>query len=179
MRIAIYILSLKGGIGKTSLAIKMAHSLGRKNRVLLIDNDGMSNLSLRLGYHIESLVDGRYPLDSLVKIRRNTFLLRLRRNPFTQLNDINREKILKDLIGRKYWKYIIVDNWTGITEKDRIIRNIYENVDVNVGLFLTDQLSLDKTLEYLNNWSQLNAKYALLINNDIDSNYQKDIYLKS
>ncbi len=179
MHVGVYILSLKGGIGKTSLAIKLANSLGRRNRILLVDNDGMSNLSLRLGYDIESLVDGSYPLDSLVKIRRNVFLLRLRKYPFSQLNDIHREKILRDLISRKYWKYIIVDTWAGITEKDTIIKNIYENMDMNIGLFLTDQLSFDKTIEYLNNWSILNAKYVLLINGIDDTNYQRNMYLES
>nr|WP_252973114.1 AAA family ATPase [Saccharolobus solfataricus] len=59
MSISIFILSLKGGIGKSRLSYELSKYISKKKfkKVLLIDNDSLSTLSNLLGHYGDGLLD--------------------------------------------------------------------------------------------------------------------------
>jgi len=77
MAISIFLLSLKGGIGKSKFAYKLSKLLSRNFlSVLLIDNDSLHTLSTILGHYGNGLLDGCEISSSLKKID-DFYLLKL------------------------------------------------------------------------------------------------------
>ncbi|WP_422398116.1 ParA family protein [Sulfolobus tengchongensis] len=140
-----------------------------------MDNDSLSTLSRILGHYGDGVLDG-LDFKSSLKNMEGIFLLKLRDkiNLFERFYSIYRYRIeaLKYLISRtKKWDYIIVDNYVGILEDDPIIRSIYEISQLRIGVFLTDKLSLDSSIEYSNNWNQLDSKFIILVNENREFDY--------
>ncbi|QXJ34760.1 hypothetical protein J5U22_01307 [Saccharolobus shibatae] len=63
----------------------------------------------------------------------------------------------------------IGDNYVGIQEENPIIKAIYEFSQLKIGIFLSDDLSLDSTTEYSNSWNHIDSKYVILVNKVFDS----------
>lgn len=114
----------KGGVGKSTLAVHIAHGLSLKGfRVLLIDLDGQNDASLFLGFTSEDYKSDLYEIlvkdiksdDAIVKARDNLFLL-----PSRGIDNINsylyKEQNIKGFLAEKLeyidkfnFDYIIID----------------------------------------------------------------------
>ncbi|QGA68711.1 ParA family protein [Sulfolobus sp. E11-6] len=166
MSISIFILGLKGGIGKSRLSYELSKYISGKKfkKVLLIDNDSLSTLSNVLGHYGDGLLDG-FDLRSSLKEIDGIFMLKLRNKVYLLDKSYDNERLeqLKSILSRN-WDYIIVDNYVGILEENPIIRSIYEFSHTKIGIFISDDLSLDSTIRYSISWNQLDSKHVILIN---------------
>lgn len=167
----IFILGIKGGIGKTTFSLYFAKklaSMGKK--VLYIDYDYLSFGSLILGHKGIGLVrevEKGLPLysNSLAHIS-GFYILKLFTDPL-DLNKIN-------LVGNKIYiaiekitdldiEYIILDASVGLMQDDIIVASLEKIELVEKGLFLSDIASLNSAIKYSKLWGNLRYK-ALAIN---------------
>ncbi|ACP44581.1 conserved hypothetical protein [Sulfolobus islandicus Y.G.57.14] len=173
MSISIFVLSLKGGIGKSRLSYELSRYISKRKfkKVLLIDNDSLSTLSNLLGHYGDGLLDG-FDLRSSLKEIDDIFILKLRNKVYFLDNFYDNERLrqLKFVLSRN-WDYIIIDNYVGISETNPIIKIIYEFSQLKIGIFLSDDFSLNSTTEYSNSWNYLDSKYVLLTNKPFDVHY--------
>lgn len=120
------VLNNKGGVGKSTVSVQIAHGLAKLDfKVLLIDLDGQNDSSLFLGFTEDSynktiydLIDKRYPAkieECLIPARENLDLL-----PSSHIEEINAEfhresrvdLILKEklaLLEDMEYDYVIID----------------------------------------------------------------------
>nr|WP_252973115.1 hypothetical protein [Saccharolobus solfataricus] len=112
-----------------------------------------------------------FDLGSSLKEIDGIFILKLRNKIWflEKFYDEERLEQLKFVLSRN-WDYIIVDNYVGINEQNPIVRTVYDFSPIKIGIFLTDELSLDSTVEYSNCWNHLDSKHVLLINKSFDVN---------
>lgn len=114
----------KGGVGKTTTAIHLAHALGRDNDVLLVDLDGQASASLALGCDRSNLepslasilYDGREPEDVILSAPGGNLDLltgseRLQNADIRLSGELGREKILDEILDdlRPHYDVIILD----------------------------------------------------------------------
>lgn len=177
MTISIFLLSLKGGIGKSKFAYKLSKLLSRNFlSVLLIDNDSLHTLSTILGHYGNGLLDGCEISSSLKKID-DFYLLKLRDNPISVLYDERYDR-LRSVLSKK-WDFIVIDNYIGINESNAFVKNVYEVSERKIGIFLTDYLTLDNTFNYMRIWYNLDHKFVVLINENNNYNYSYDQLLST
>lgn len=119
------VLNNKGGVGKSTIAVHIAHGLAlRGKKVLLVDLDGQNDASLFLGFTSEDfkkslndllLQDGTKPYECILEARKNLDLLptnsivtiNARLHQLPDVNDYLGSR-LKDLESMGY-EYIILD----------------------------------------------------------------------
>jgi len=168
----IYILGVKGGIGKTTFSIYFAKhlsSLGKK--VLYIDCDYLSFGSLILGHKNIGLVreiENRLPpLSRSLEYISSFYVLKL----FTDPLDSSKIYRLEEKIYNAFEKikddldieYIILDSTVGLMPDDIIIKSLEKLSILEKGVYLTDIGSLNATIRYAKMWSNLQYK-ALVVN---------------
>ncbi len=120
----ISITSGKGGVGKTSISLKIAKLLSKKFKTLLIDCDiNLSNTSIRLGIPIENnfhcFINGEKTLDECLYKDGNFHLLpSCNGNMEIFKSNLKSDKIILNIINqyRNKYEYIILDCSADITQ---------------------------------------------------------------
>ena len=113
------IASQKGGVGKTTTAVSLAHGLSRRGkRVLIVDTDTQNHVVECLGIDTEAslydvVIDEMNVNDAIVEARPNLFVLaggqnvaKLRR--FIQLAEVEAEYVLTDALSSAAEQFDIV-----------------------------------------------------------------------
>ncbi|WP_338603686.1 ParA family protein [Sulfolobus tengchongensis] len=168
----IYVLGVKGGIGKTTYSLYFAKRLSfMGNKVLYLDHDYLSFGSLVLGHHDIGLVEeieNRLPALSRSLINSDNFyMLKLLSDPI----DFNKIYSLGDEIMEAMEKlsdlgiqYIILDSSVGLMPDDIIVKSLEKLSLVRKSVYLSDIPSLNSTIKYSQLWRDAVNYKALAIN---------------
>ncbi|MCY0859823.1 MAG: ParA family protein [Sulfolobaceae archaeon] len=155
---------LKGGIGKTTIAIYL--SFGLKKKVLYVDYDYTSFGSLLLGHNdiglVDELTSNIKPFSRSLKEFQNITVLKVFGDPFNIKIPENANSVLSELIKGLSQEFIIIDSNVNLTPNDEIFKRLDEVSDESFGLFITDPLTLNATTKFAMNW-KLSWK-ALVLN---------------
>ncbi|ACR40768.1 ParA family protein [Saccharolobus islandicus] len=171
---AIYVLGVKGGIGKTTFSLYFAKRLSLMGKkVMYIDHDYFSFGCLILGHNDLGLleeIERNLPIFSRsLKNIDNLYVLKLFSNPL----NINKNysllsnkipQVLNSILKREV-DYIILDSSVGILPDNDIVMALLEELEIEKeGVFLSDMLSVNSTIKYAKLWEN-NIKYKVLVIN--------------
>ncbi|ACP37023.1 ParA family protein [Saccharolobus islandicus] len=171
---AIYVLGVKGGIGKTTFSLYFAKRLSLMGKkVMYIDHDYFSFGCLILGHNDLGLleeIERNLPIFSRsLKNIDNLYILKLFSNPL----NINKNysllsnkipQVLNSILKREV-DYIILDSSVGILPDNDIVMALLEELEIEKeGVFLSDMLSVNSTIKYAKLWEN-NIKYKVLVIN--------------
>lgn len=160
------VLNNKGGVGKSTIAVNVAHGLAIKGkRVLLIDMDGQNDTSLFLGFTLEDYEKSLYDIvvkhentclsEYIIKARDNLDLL-----PSKHIDQINEElyKVvdissflrykLNDL-ERLDYNYVIVDCGSQRSKINDAVLHFVDGIIVPVQLEAASVRAIGNIYEYL------------------------------
>lgn len=157
----------KGGVGKTSVSVKMSRMLAeRGHKTLLIDCDcNLSNTTVKLGYPVSNnfyeLITGEKNFDDCV-IREGNFHLLSGCNGNVDLfeNGIELSRVIVDLIveQERNYDYIILDCPAGIS---RDVLNINAYTDYRFVIITPDKSSITDSYSLM---KILHTKYGVTSN---------------
>lgn len=171
---AIYVLGVKGGIGKTTFSLYFAKRLSLMGKkVMYIDHDYFSFGCLILGHNDLRLleeIERNLPIFSRsLKNIDNLYVLKLFSNPL----NINKNysllsnkipQVLNSILKREV-DYIILDSSVDILPDNDIVMALLEELEIEKeGVFLSDMLSVNSTIKYAKLWEN-NIKYKVLVIN--------------
>ncbi|ACP54467.1 ParA family protein [Saccharolobus islandicus] len=137
MKIRVSIISLKGGVGKTTIALNTALYLSKRYKVLYIDKDLLSMGSLILGFNglgfHKAIVEGLGNEQYEYKVNNNLTLFKLYSEPVNEkelhdkMKDIGEKakKAYVDVISKGY-DVIIVDYGRIFRTNDPLVYDEYE-----------------------------------------------------
>ncbi|QGA53483.1 AAA family ATPase [Sulfolobus sp. E5-1-F] len=167
----IYVLGVKGGIGKTTFSLYFANRLSSTGKkVLYIDHDYFSFGSLILGHNDLGLleeIENNLPIFSRsLKNIDNLLILKLFSNPLNANKDYsllnNNIPHIASTIAKMGLNYIILDSSVGILPDNDIVIALLENLNAEKkGVFITDMLSVNSTIKYAKLWENV-IKYKIL-----------------
>lgn len=176
----------KGGVGKTTLAVNIAHGLALADyKVLLIDLDSQNDCSTLLGIEeteIEKtffdIMDYRYPAaieDCLINARENLDLITNSNYEIIE-KDFHREPSVKNLLEEKLeslkemnYDYLIFDCSPSISIINNAILYYVEDIVIPVQLEILSVKGIANIYDYLDNLKLDYNKIKLLIPNMFDS----------
>ncbi|QGA53487.1 AAA family ATPase [Sulfolobus sp. E5-1-F] len=143
------VLSIKGGVGKTSIAYALARTISSSGyKVLLLDMDNLHTISRVLGVKNCEL--------TYVK---NIFVFAC--NDFSKISFSN-------------YEYVIIDTYSGISNGTLSVimgDRIYN-------IFVSDFSSVDTTLNYVREWNSEENTNFLVVNMVIRENNEYDVMLR-
>ncbi|MBF0362559.1 MAG: AAA family ATPase [Oligoflexia bacterium] len=157
--LTISVASGKGGVGKTSISVKMAHELSLLgNKVLLIDCDyNLSNTLLKLNLPLNNnfydfIISEKSFFESIHKIGNMHILAGCNGNIELFENNIHFDKLVIDIINEyeQYYDYIIMDSPGGLSRSILNINAFSEHRVIVVTpdkSSITDSYSLIKLLK--------------------------------
>ncbi|AAK42485.1 Hypothetical protein SSO2331 [Saccharolobus solfataricus P2] len=170
----VYVLGVKGGIGKTTFSLYFANQLSLTGKkVLYIDHDYFSFGSLILGHNDLGLleeIENNLPIFSRsLKNINNLYILKLFSNPLDANKDYsllsNSIPQVVNSIAKMGLDYVILDSSVGILPDNDIVIGLLEELDVEKkGVFLSDMLSVNSTIKYAKLWENA-IKYKILVIN--------------
>lgn len=154
MRKRIRLLSFKGGVGKSVLALQIAKYLKESEVPFLIEElDPLETIC------VLTSCDPEYRVIKYFSI--NDYL-------YKKL-DLDEKKILKQY--DKDWHIVVSDMFTGIKSESPIIRFQNKITDWNLNVFLTDKFTVKETIEY----SREFPGYKVLIINFSEKNVEEEL----
>ena len=181
----IAVLNNKGGVGKSTITVQLAHGLAKLDfRVLLIDLDGQNDSSLFLGFSEEDyehtfydLIDNRYPAgleECIIEARENLDLL-----PNSNIEEINaefhRESRIDIILAEKLaglenmdYDYILIDCGPSRTKINDAVLCYVDKVIMPVQLEAASVRAVGNIYEYLADLRLDPDKIALVIPNMLD-----------
>lgn len=170
----VYVLGVKGGIGKTTFSLYFAKRLSLMGKnVMYIDHDYFSFGSLILGHNDLGLleeIERNLPIFSRsLKNIDNLYVLKLFSNPLNinknySLLSNKIQQVLNSILKREV-DYIILDSSVGILPDNDIVMALLEELEIEKeGVFLSDMLSVNSTIKYAKLWEN-NIKYKVLVIN--------------
>jgi len=179
------ILNNKGGVGKSTLAVHIAHGLAIKgNRVLLIDMDGQNDASLFLGFTSEDYKKSLYDLivknentclsECIINARDNLDLL-----PSKHIDRVNQElysvadisAFLKNKLGeleQLNYKYVIIDCGPQRSKINDAVLHYVEGIIVPVQVEAASVRAIGNIYEYLSDLQLDASMISLVIPNMFD-----------
>ncbi|MCH4815362.1 MAG: ParA family protein [Saccharolobus sp.] len=168
---AIYVLGVKGGIGKTTFSLYFAKRLSLMGKkVMYIDHDYFSFGSLILGHNDLGLleeIERNLPIFSRsLKNIDNLYILKLFSDPLNvnknySLLSNKIPQVLNSILKREL-DYIILDSSVGILPDNDIVIALLEELETEKKeVFLSDMLSINSTIKYAKLWEN-NIKYKVL-----------------
>jgi len=179
------VINNKGGVGKSTVAVHIAHGLAIKGKkVLLMDMDGQNDASLFLGftsedynkslYDILVLQEGALVSECIINARENLDLLPSKK--FEKINDefykeanidLVLEKKLKDLTDFGY-DYIIIDCGPQRSKINDAVLYFVDGVIVPVSVEAAAVRAIGNIYEYLTNLGLKSDKLSMIIPNMYD-----------
>ncbi len=179
------ILNNKGGVGKSTLAVHIAHGLSLKGyRVLLIDMDGQNDASLFLGFTSEDYEKSLYDIivkhddtklgECIINARENLDLLpskymsKINAQLYKEsdLSDFLKDK-LKDL-GNLGYDYIIVDCGPQRSLINDAVLHFVKGIIVPVQVEAASVRAIGNIYEYLSDLNLASNMISLVVPNMLD-----------
>ncbi|QXJ31590.1 ParA family protein [Saccharolobus shibatae] len=168
---AIYVLGVKGGIGKTTFSLYFAKRLSLMGKkVMYIDHDYFSFGSLILGHNdlglLEEIERNLTIFSRSLKNIDNLYVLKLFSDPLNvnknySLLSNKMQEVLNSILKREL-DYIILDSSVGTLPDNDIVIALLEELEIEKkGVFLSDMLSINSTIKYAKLWEN-NIKYKVL-----------------
>lgn len=179
------VLNNKGGVGKSTIAVHIAHGLAlRGNRVLLIDMDGQNDASLFLGITSEDYKNTFYDLISskekaelaecIINVRDNLDLLPSRHIDLINMElfkepriDLVLKEKLKDLDNMGY-RYVIVDCGPQRSKVNDAVLCFVEGIIVPVQVEAASVRAIGNIYEYLSDLRLDPSMISLVVPNMYD-----------
>ena len=132
--------ALKGGVGKSNFTFNLGGILAEKNKVLLIDIDPQSNLTLNLGIDI---TEQKYTIKDIIEhnIDLDTVLIKSPINKLPNLDFISSDLILYEM-ELKIFSYTARESILKRyfeNNKDRLSKYDYILIDTNPSFSITNQ----------------------------------------
>lgn len=151
------LLSIKGGLGKTTAAIRMVQIYSEHGEDTLLIDASKSSDAWHVLFGDKEGVFG--------EVKRRTFrdvvyyVLRLYPNPFEKPIDPT------PYFNERHWKYVIIDGQTGAEPDEPVYRLCGK---VNVNMYFGELTSLSHALKYAQKWEEHKCngynKKALIVN---------------
>lgn len=179
------VLNNKGGVGKSTVSVQVAHGLAKLNfKVLLIDLDGQNDSSLFLGFSDDNynktfydLIDKRYPAsieECIINARENLDLL-----PNSNIEEINaefhRESRIDIILAEKLsalenksYDFVIIDCGPQRTKINDAVLCYVDNVIMPVQLEAASVRAVGNIYDYLSDLRLDANKIAVVIPNMYD-----------
>ena len=166
MRKRIRLLSIKGGVGKSVLALQIANYLKE----------------VEVPFVIEELD----PLETICVLTSCSEDYQIIK--YFSINDFlyNRLKIDEKKLERQYlgnWRIAISDAYTNISPDDEAIKFQNKITDRNLNVFLTDKLTINETISYARKWEGprvliVNFSDEGIVNDLLDYVYNEGLFVK-
>jgi chromosome partitioning protein len=179
------VLNNKGGVGKSAIAVNIAHGLAIKGKkVLLIDMDGQNDASLFLGFNQEDYKKSLYDIivkhentcisDCIIKARENLDLLPSRY--IDQINDeLYKEPNLRTFFNDKFkdleklnYDYVIVDCGPQRCKLNDVVLYFVEGIIVPVQVEAASVRAIGNIYEYLYDLHLEQSMISLVVPNMYD-----------
>ncbi|MBA1334456.1 MAG: hypothetical protein HPY66_2305 [Firmicutes bacterium] len=179
------VLNNKGGVGKSTIAVHVAHGLAlRGNRVLLIDMDGQNDASLFLGFTSEDYKKTFYDFfDRYKKTKVSECIINARENldllPSRNIDQINAElyresridlvlkEKLKDLEDMGY-DYVIIDCGPQRSKINDAVLCFVDGIIVPVQVEAASVRAIGNIYEYLSDLRLDSGMVSLIVPNMYD-----------
>jgi len=186
--VIIPVMSLKGGVGKTTLSINMADLLAEKYKVLLIDTDPQNSVASLLCKNFDKglseLLKGEATIDEiLIKVEKEKNFFIIPAGDYAIINPIEYEQLftkekLREILNhlQKYdFDYIIFDTAPRISKPLDTILNFATLMLIVILPLPASIASFEKFLKYLNAADVKN--YSVIVNKLEANRVNEDFYL--